>query len=111
MPSNLVINRRSASRPAAGGVLRRRNFYVSAAAESAVADRAASLHVSQGSLVDTALQLVASLPAEEIAALLRAYGHLDEDQFEHVRTLGQAAEDTIDLDELDESQDAGAAPA
>lgn len=93
MPANLVVNR------SARGALRRTNLYVAPATAAALAERAKQLHVSVGSLADTALQMLVALPPDEAAALLRMYGHLNDDQHEIVR--GFAAIHTIDAEDPD----------
>ncbi len=52
---------------------------------------AEALHVSQGSVVDTALRELLKRSPEQVAELLFAHKHLTEEEFEVVREiLGQA---------------------
>ena len=79
MPRNPVINRRNVH------PLKLRSLAVSDEAMTAVRGLAGKLHVSQGSLVDTALRMLAGLPAEQVVELLRQHKHLGEDEYEYVR--------------------------
>jgi hypothetical protein len=78
MPRHPVVNRRS--RP-----LARHDLYASDEAVEQVGKLARQLHVSKGSLTDTALRLLASLPAAEVVELLRAHKHLDDDAYHYVK--------------------------
>jgi hypothetical protein len=85
MPSHPVINRRNLS------PLVRKTVLVSEAALERINDIGAELHVSQGSLVDTALYELAARPPEEIAKLLRAHGHLTDEEYAYVTGRRRAA--------------------
>lgn len=78
MPSYRVINRRNIS------PLVRKTLLVSDEAVGRINDIGAELHVSQGSLVDTALRHLVARPPAEIAELLRAHGHLTDEEFDYV---------------------------
>jgi hypothetical protein len=82
MPRHRVVNRRNLDSP-----LVRKTLWVSPAALDAVDALAAMLHVSQGSLVDAALHLVAGLEPAEVVELLRSHGHLTDAEYAHVRKL------------------------
>ena len=79
MPRYRVINRRSTLDP-----LVRKTVVVSEAALERINEIGAQMEVSQGSLVDTALRLLATLPRDEVARLLREYGHLSDEEYAHV---------------------------
>ncbi len=79
MPRYRVINRRSTLDP-----LVRKTVVVSEAALERINEIGAQMEVSQGSLVDTALRLLATLPRAEIARLLREYGHLSDEEYAYV---------------------------
>ncbi len=82
MPSYPVINRRNIS------TLVRKTLLVSEEAVKEINDIGAAMHVSQGSLVDTALRYLAALPPAEIAQVLRSHGHLTDDEYDYV--MGRA---------------------
>ena len=82
MPSYPVINRRNIS------TLVRKTLLVSEEAFEQINDIGAAMHVSQGSLVDTALRHLAALPREEIAQLVRSHGHLTDEEYDYV--MGRA---------------------
>lgn len=75
MPRHPVINRRNISS------LARKTLLVSEKALERVNDIGARLQVSQGSLVDSALGQLAEMPPEDIAELLRSYGHLTAEEY------------------------------
>jgi hypothetical protein len=75
MPRHPVINRRNISS------LVRKTLLVSEEALERVSDIGARLQVSQGSLVDSALRQLAEMPPEDIAELLRSYGHLTAEEY------------------------------
>jgi hypothetical protein len=79
VPRYRVINRRSTLDP-----LVRKTVVVSEAALDRINEIGARMEVSQGSLVDTALRLLATKPVDEIAELLRLYGHLSDDEYAYV---------------------------
>ncbi len=79
MPRYRVINRRSTLDP-----LVRKTVVVSEAALERINEIGAQMEVSQGSLVDTALRLLATLPRDEVARLLREYGHLSDEEYAYV---------------------------
>jgi hypothetical protein len=81
VPRNPVVNRRNVH------PLKLRSLAVSEEAAAAVRSLAGRLHVSQGSLVDTALRALTELPAEQVVELLRRHKHLAEDEYEYVRGL------------------------
>ncbi len=70
MPRNPVVNRRNVSD------LRRRTVSVSDQAHDQIKALATKLHVSQGSLIDTAMRELARQPAEVIIDRMVGYGHL-----------------------------------
>lgn len=74
MPRNPIVNRRNVSD------LRRRTVSVSDDAHDQIAALAAKLHVSQGSLIDTAMRELARQPAEVIVDRMVGYGHLTDDE-------------------------------
>ena len=78
MPAYPVVNRRNIS------TLVRRSLHASDEAVQLVNEVGARLHVSQGSLVDTALRHLAAMPDAEIARLLRAHDHLTDDEYAYV---------------------------
>jgi len=78
MPSYSVINRRNIS------PLVRKTLLVSDEALERINAIGAGMHVTQGSLVDTALRHLAALSPAEIAKLLRAHGHLTDDEYDYV---------------------------
>ena len=82
MPSYTVINRRNIS------PLVRKTLLVSDEAVERINVIGAELHVSQGSLVDTALRQLAAMPPTEIAELLRSHGHLTDEEYDYV--MGRA---------------------
>ncbi len=82
MPSYPVINRRNIS------PLVRKTLLVSDEALERINAIGADMHVTQGSLVDTALRHLAALSPAEIAKLLRAHGHLTDDEYDYV--MGRA---------------------
>jgi hypothetical protein len=84
MPSYPVINRRNIS------PLVRKTLLVSDEALERINAIGADMHVTQGSLVDTALRHLAALSPAEIAKLLRAHGHLTDDEYDYV--MGQRPE-------------------
>jgi hypothetical protein len=82
MPTHPVINRRNIS------PLVRKTLLVSEEAVERINDIGSAMHVSQGSLVDTALRHLAALSPAEIAKLLRSHGHLTDEEYDYV--LGRA---------------------
>ncbi len=78
MPTYPVINRRNIS------PLVRKTLLVSGEAMERINDIGAAIHVSQGSLVDTALRHLGALAPAEIAELLRSHGHLTDEEFDYV---------------------------
>lgn len=78
MPRHPVVNRHS--RP-----LARHDLYASDEAVGLLGKLARHLQVSKGSLVDTALRLLASLPEAEVVELLRAHKHLDDEAYDYVK--------------------------
>ncbi len=82
MPSYPVINRRNIS------TLVRKTLLVSDEALERINAIGADMHVTQGSLVDTALRHLAALPPAEIAKLLRSDGHLTDEEYDYV--MGRA---------------------
>ena len=80
MPQHPVINRRDLDSP-----LVRKTLMASNGSVEAIAVIAGRLHVSQGSLIDTALAVFAARSDQEIVELLRAQGHLTPRQ--HAKVL------------------------
>lgn len=78
MPSYSVINSRNIS------TLVRKTVLVSEEAFRRINEIGAEMHVTQGSLIDTALRRLAALPPGEIAKLLRADGHLTDQEYDYV---------------------------
>ncbi len=78
MPAYPVINRRNIS------TLVRKTLLVSDEALERINEIGTDLHVTQGSLVDTALRHLAALSPHEIAKLLRAHGHLTDEEYDYV---------------------------
>ena len=78
MPSYPVINRRNIS------PLVRKTLLVSDEALARINDIGADMHVTQGSLADTALRHLSALSPAEIAKLLRAHGHLTDEEYDYV---------------------------
>ena len=81
MPSYPVINRRNIS------PLVRKTLLVSDEALERINAIGADMHVTQGSLVDTALRHLTALSPAEIAKLLRAHGHLTDEEYDYVMGL------------------------
>jgi hypothetical protein len=75
MPRHPVINRRNISS------LVRKTLLVSEEALGRINEIGAELRVSQGSLVDTALRQLAGMSLDDIAELLRGYGHLTAEEY------------------------------
>jgi hypothetical protein len=84
MPSYPVINRRNIS------PLVRKTLLVSPEALKRLNEIGEGMHVTQGSLVDTALRHLSALSPDEIAKLLRAHGHLTGEEYDFV--MGQRPE-------------------
>ena len=78
MPSYPVINRRNIS------PLVRKTLLVSEEAVERINGIGAELHVSQGSLVDTALRHLAAMSSADVAELVRANGHLTDEEYDYV---------------------------
>ena len=78
MPAYPVINRRNIS------PLVRKTLLVSDEALERINEIGAGMHVTQGSLVDTALRHLAALSPAEIAKLLRGHGHLTDEEYDYV---------------------------
>ena len=78
MPSYTVINRRNISPHV------RKTLLASDEAVEHIEVIGAELHVSQGSLADTALRQPAAMPPAQIAELLRSHGHLTDEEFDYV---------------------------
>jgi uncharacterized protein (UPF0371 family) len=74
MPRHPVVNRRNAK------PLTRRSISASAEAFESVAQIAADLQVSDGSLIDTALREFIGRPHAEILDALAKHGHLTTDE-------------------------------
>ena len=87
MPRHRVVNRRNLNSP-----LVRKTLWVSLGALEAVDELAACLHVSQGSLVDTALAHIAGMKATEVVEMLRAHGHLTDTEYAHVKEIVEGKE-------------------
>lgn len=85
MPRNPVVNRRNVT------TLKQRSLSVSDSAVDALQEIAKKLHVSQGSVFDTALKKFAQLPLDQIAQLLHLHGHLTDDEFAVVAALAAKA--------------------
>ena len=71
MPTHPVINRRNID-----SRLVRKTVLVSPEGLNAAAAVAKRLHVSQGSVIDTALQMFGRLEIDEVIEQLRSAGHL-----------------------------------
>jgi hypothetical protein len=78
MPSYPVINRRNIS------PLVRKTLLVSEEALARINEIGTEMHVTQGSLVDTALRHLSALSPAEIAKLLRGHGHLTDQEYDYV---------------------------
>lgn len=85
MPRNPVVNRRNITS------LKQRSLSVSDDAVDALKAIATALHVSQGSVFDTALRVLARHDPTEIAQLLHLHGHLTDEEFAVVAQLAAKA--------------------
>lgn len=83
MPRNKVINRRNIPS------LKQRSLSVSDPAVAMVKNLAEQLHVSQGSMFDTALLEFGRRDPAEIAQLLHLHGHLTDEEFVVVAELAE----------------------
>ena len=81
MPSYPAINRRNIN------PLVPKTLHVSKDTLSLIREIGAQMHVTQGSLVDTALRQLATLAPADIAELLRSHGHLTDDEYDYVMGL------------------------
>lgn len=100
MPKHPVVNR---VRPAGDGTpegsaprydrprIQPKVLYATETSIAAAADRAEKMHVSMGSVVDTALQLLERMTDEELIAAMTAAGHLIGDEPDKVRQVLAAA--------------------
>jgi hypothetical protein len=85
VPRNPVVNRRNVT------PLKQRSLSISDAAGDALTGLAKALHVSQGSLADTALRHLASLGPQQVAELLHLHGHLTDDEYAVVARFAATA--------------------
>ena len=79
MPRHPVVNRRNLS------PFVRKLISVTEEAYDQATQLAASLEVSTGSIVDTALRQLAGTDPDEILELMRAHGHLTDAEYAYVR--------------------------
>lgn len=86
MPRNKVINRRNVPS------LKQRSLSVSDPAVALLKNLAEQLHVSQGSMFDTALLELARRDPAEIVQLLHLHGHLTDEEFAIVAELAEHVE-------------------
>lgn len=102
MPRNPVINRRNITN------LKQRSLSASDPAVELVQNIAKQLHVSQGSMVDTALREFGRRSPIEIAELLHLHGHLTDEEFAVVAKLAVSAGPEPDTPE--QANTGGASP-
>lgn len=79
MPRNTVINRRNI-----GGSLKSKSMFVSEQAVIEINKLAERLMVSQGSLTDTALRYLATLPEAQVIKLMCKFEHLTQEERRYI---------------------------